>query len=99
MSGVEGDCLVEVVDRFIGGLFWDGVDEVEIEVVDACLMGELNGAGDGFGIVPAFECFEVRGVEGLAADADTVDAAFYEVVHEFGGDGFGVGFDGEFGEV
>lgn len=96
VGGVEIEGLVEVVAPLVEGLAWDGVDEIEIEVVDAGLLGEFDGAGDIFGIVPAFECFKVVGVEGLGADGEAVDAALCEGFEEARCDGFGIGFDGEF---
>ncbi len=95
----EVECVVEVPFPVVERLAGDGVDEVDADSGDAGISGECDRAGDGLGVVPAAECFEVRGIEGLGADADAVDAGVGECAHEFGGRGFGVALDGPFGPV
>lgn len=96
VGGVEIKGAVEVVAPLVKGLAGDGVDEIEVKVGDAGLLGEGDGAGDILGIVPTLECFEVGCVEGLGADGETVDGALGERFEKLGCDCFGIGFDGEF---
>ncbi len=99
MGGFECKQLVEIVVEHGQGLAGDGEDEVEGKVVDACVAAGFHGVADAFGAVPAFEGVERFFLEALGADGHTVDAACGKTLHQLGGDGFGIGFDGEFGHT
>lgn len=93
---LEGEGSAEIAVPFGECLFGDCVDQIHREAANAGAAGELKSTRDAFRVVPAFEGFEVGCVEGLSAHADAVDAPRDEKLHEVEGDGFGVGFDGEF---
>ncbi len=96
---LEGKGLGEGVFPGGEGLAGYAEDEVEVEVVEAGVAGDLEGFGHVFGVVVALEGFEFGGVEGLSAEADAVDAV---VTEDFGAGGLEsvrIRFDGEFGEM
>lgn len=73
----------------------DGVDEIDASTVDSSFSSMTQRALNAGGLMPSLECFEVFAVERLGADADTVDSACHQRVHEFRRDRFGVALDGE----
>ena len=97
--GGEVDGAMEGFFPGVEGLTRDGEHQVEVEAVEAGLAeGGEGGGGFGGGVVAA-EGGEGGFIPGLDAEADAGDAVGAE---EFGfgrGDGAGVGFEGEFGEL
>ena len=97
--GGEVDGAMEGFFPGFEGLTRDGEHQVEVEAVEAGLAeGGEGGGGFGGGVVAA-EGGEGGFIPGLDAEADAGDAVGAE---EFGfgrGDGAGVGFEGELGEL
>ena len=97
--GGEVDGAMEGFFPGVEGLTGDGEHQVEVEAVEAGLAkGGEGGGGFGGGVVAA-EGGEGGFVPGLDAEADAGDSVGAE---EFGfgwGDGAGVGFEGELGEL
>ena len=95
----EVDGAMEGFFPGVEGLTRDGEHQVEVEAVEAGLAEGGEGGGSFGGGVVAAEGGEGGGVPGLDAEADAGDAVGAE---EFGfgrGDGAGVGFEGELGEL
>ena len=94
----EGQCVggdvfgVQVKDAFDGGLpggkrlFGQAVDQVKVEIVEACFSGSGHCFDDGEEIVDAFEHAQFFGVGRLDAIADAVDACFADAHLIFAGE-------------
>jgi hypothetical protein len=99
VRGREGEGGLKVCLPLFEALAWDGKHEVDIERFES---GGSEGVDGGAGLcagVNAAEGFEGGVVPGLNAEADSVDARFFEESRFFGPDGSRVGFYGPFLEV
>ncbi len=95
MLGPQGDRPIDIRERLGDGLSRDRVDEIDAGAEDPRVVRKADRTGHALGIVPAFERLEVRGIEGLGADAQPVHASPRERCHELRCRGLGVAFDGE----
>jgi hypothetical protein len=78
------------------GLAGHGEDEVEVDFERTGFAKEVEGLDGLHGSVFAAEGFEVLSQEGLHSQGDTGDAEFFVEVGGAGGEGGGVGFEGDF---
>ena len=97
--GLEGEGLGEGVFPVEQRLSGDGEDEVEVDLERAGFAEEVDGLDGLHGGVLAAEGFEVGAEEGLHAEGDAGDAEFLVEVGGAGGEGGGVGFEGDFFDV
>ena len=100
--GLESEGLGEgvfPVEERLGG---DGEDEVDVDLEIGGVTEEVDGVDGLHGRVLAAEGFEVFAEEGLDTEGDAGDAEFLIELCGAGGEGGGVGLEGDFvcgGEV
>ena len=95
MPRTQRDQAVDVGLEVATERFGEREDQVQREILDACVPGRVHGALDRQAVVRAMHPGEDAIVEGLRADRKAIDAALHPLGNRFGGDVFRIRLDCE----